>query len=144
MSGGRTRSGVFLLEFVIILLVFSLSCAVCVQLFAAAQGLRERSEEKDAAVAETSSICERLKACADADAALSGLPADGAIYYDGGWRRCEAGGAVYEIRAELAGSQLAGGSLLSGTVAAFRSDGTGEPLCEFAFAHYYYGGEAAA
>lgn len=143
MSGARAKSGAFLLEFVIILLVFSLASAVCVRLFFTARSLAEGSDELDGAVAAATRVSETLKSTDGSDAAIDALfGASRTICLDGDWSECAESEAEYRITADLTASDEAAGRLLSGTVAVSAADGGG--IYALDFARFYPRGEAIA
>lgn len=80
----RSRSGLFLLEFLSSLLIFALCAAVCMQLFAAAHGLtrRTRAENKAALLAQSTAACIQSQN-GDLDAACRLMGGSGpTLYFD--------------------------------------------------------------
>ena len=142
MSGARAKSGAFLLEFVIILLVFSLASAVCVRLFFTARSLAEGSDELDSAVAAATRASETLKSADGSDAASDAVfGASRAIYLDEAWRECAEGDAVYTISADLSAADGTAGRLLSGVVTVSAA-GDGGEIYALDFARFYPAREA--
>ena len=105
-----TRSGLFTIELLIAVGIFSLCAAICVGLFVRAEVMSRDSADVNRAVAEARSAAECFKAVGgdlEETARLTGgrLDADGRLIleYDGSWNRLEAGAAVvYELRLEAA------------------------------------------
>ena len=58
----RSKTPLFLMELIIMLLVFSISAAVCLQFFSGAKKISEESRKLDAAVMQTQTIAECWKA----------------------------------------------------------------------------------
>ena len=142
MSGARAKSGAFLLEFVIILLVFSLASAVCMRLFFTARSLAEGSDELDNAVAAATRVSETLKSADGSDAAIDAVfGTSRAIYLDENWQNCGESDGEYQITAELSASDGSAGRLLSGTVTVSEAEG-GEEIYALDFARFYPAREA--
>ena len=58
----RSKTPLFLMELIIMLLVFSISAAVCLQVFSGAKKISEESRKLDAAVMQAQTIAECWKA----------------------------------------------------------------------------------
>ena len=58
----RSKTPLFLMELIIMLLVFSVSAAVCLQVFSGARKISEESRKLDAAVMQAQTIAECWKA----------------------------------------------------------------------------------
>ncbi|MBQ7103597.1 MAG: hypothetical protein IJN89_06020 [Anaerotignum sp.] len=58
----RSKTPLFLMELIIMLLVFSVSAAVCLQVFSGAKKISEESRKLDAAVMQAQNIAECWKA----------------------------------------------------------------------------------
>ena len=58
----RSKTPLFLMELIIMLLVFSISAAVCLQVFSGAKKISEESRKLDAAVMQAQTIAEYWKA----------------------------------------------------------------------------------
>ena len=82
------RSGLFLIELVIVILFFAVSCTVCVRIFAAAKLLSDRAQRLDTAVAAAQNAAELYKNCggslADTAGQLGALLTDGKATLDAG------------------------------------------------------------
>lgn len=98
-----SRSGLFLLELMIVILFFAVTSAVCVNLFVQAHLTSTAGGELTAATREVQSAAEWLKA-ADGDleklaAQLDAKAADGRLdlYFDVGWNRTGAQDAIYTV-----------------------------------------------
>ena len=88
-------SSLFLMEMILALLFLSLSCAACIQIFAAARSNRIRAEQLNQIQTLTTSVGEALEG-------TDGLIPDGVKeypdinwYYDNAWKICPRDSAVY-------------------------------------------------
>lgn len=101
-----SKTGLFLMEMILALLFLSLSCAACIQVFAAARTNRSHSREWNHIQELTISVGEVLEGTdGSADAILTHLPGgakeDGTLCYeyDCNWALCaKASEGVYEMR----------------------------------------------
>jgi len=84
----QSKSGLFLMELIIAIAFFAVAAGVCVQLFAGAHALRERSFNLQMAVAGAQSAAETFKATGGG-AGVTG--------YDERWARVDADRARYVI-----------------------------------------------
>ena len=74
MRRGGGRLSLFLIEIIVVVLVFALSSAICLNIFSAARQKSAASESLNRAVTAAQSAAETLKACGfDAGAAASAL-----------------------------------------------------------------------
>ncbi|MBQ2785965.1 MAG: hypothetical protein IJF02_05630 [Oscillospiraceae bacterium] len=98
------RSASLLMELTIMLLVFALAAALCVQAFVWADSRSRRSAEEDMALLHTQSAAEVLKHC-DGDFALAAQTHGGnwdgiwTVSYDAQWKITD-GAAAYYLQAE--------------------------------------------
>lgn len=131
MQKERSRTGLFMTELILALLFFSIAAAVCLQVYAAAGRMTERSETLKLALNSTENVIQLLKAgegitgLAQYDPWLEeGDPL--VLYYDGEGAPCAVENAVYsmELRledtdglqlAELTSRDLAGEEIYSVT-----------------------------
>lgn len=90
---GFSNSGLFLIEFMIVLLFFSISAAVCVSIFVHAHSLNKESGEKNQALLLAQSAAEQLKASGEDILKEMGAEKieNGAylFYYDESWKQTE-------------------------------------------------------
>lgn len=91
----RSKTPLFLMEFIIMLLVFSISAAVCLQVFAGAKRISDESQRLDFACMEAQKAAEYWKAThgdlAETAEQMGALP-DGnsfSIFYEEEWLRME-------------------------------------------------------
>lgn len=99
----RSRSTLFLMEQMIVILVFAFCAAVCVKLVAEAHVITTRNNDKKNAIIAAESGAECFKAYAGdmvkTAAALGGNYSGSAdilhVYYDGEWRVCREEDSVY-------------------------------------------------
>lgn len=117
----KGRSTLVLLEQVVMLLVFALAAALCLQAFALSDRISEESAQRDRAVLWAQNTVEVLKDCAgDPEAAAEKLGAA----WDGEQLVCENG--ELQLCAVLTGNE---GSLL-GTATVTVTDGAGRVLIQ--------------
>lgn len=94
MRRTKSKSSLFLLEFTFAILIFSLSAAICMQVFASAKRTSQNSDELSSALVCAQSAAEAFKATGgslDAVASILGGAFNGrdevAVSYDADWRR---------------------------------------------------------
>ena len=91
----RSKAPLALIEQLIMVLVFALAAALCLQAFAAADGLSGEKELRDRALTEGQSMAELTKACSGDLARAAGLYGgtwDGTSWiclFDGDWNQTE-------------------------------------------------------
>ena len=119
----RQKSGILLMEFIIMLLIFFLLCAITLQLFSKSSILSQRSSDTSAAVLKAQSIAETIQA----DPTVP----PGTRYYNDQWQESDAANARY--RAVVRYDQQVPG-YLSGSVVIYRED---TELYSLPLAHYY-------
>ena len=100
------RSSLFLLELIIAILFFSLTSAVCVQIFVRAHLISRQTQELNTALEKVSGFSEvflagdSFSALLPEDASVS-ENADGSaeylVFYDKNWQLCSSSDATYEI-----------------------------------------------
>ena len=143
-AASRSRGGVFLLEFIIVLLIFSLASIVTVRLFAKTALLRDEVVQTDRAVSAALSLTGLLKASDGGDNALDALfgpaQADGirSLSLDAEGRACDESAAQLAARTALSVSDTAGGRLVEGTLEICDCGAAdGEPLFSLPFAVFF-------
>lgn len=100
----HSKSGLFLMEMIFVLLFLGLTCAICVKLFAASYTARQSAREKNHIQELTVSAGEILEGTdGTADSFLALLP-DGALdgsqlqyYFDRNWQSTSYGEAFYAM-----------------------------------------------
>lgn len=97
----RSKTPLALMEQLVMVLVFALAAALCVQVFVLSDQTSRRNEERDRALLEAQNAAEALKS-GDEDyfAALSAVTGDGgwSISYDEDWRSMtDADAAAYHL-----------------------------------------------
>jgi len=134
----------FLMEQLIVILIFTICAAVCVKIFFASYTMTSESRDTNYALlaAENGAECYKAAggAAEDTAALLEGIALDGAVsvYYDAVWSPCQADTAVYVmtlsepesenpdpalIRSQLSVQRLTGEALISFQVTARRDAG---------------------
>ena len=100
----NSGNSLFLMEMILALLFLSLSCAACIQVFAAARSNRLRAQQLNQIQALTTSMGEALEGTDGSNGQiLSLLPngsrksADLVWYYDAAWQNCEDSESTYEM-----------------------------------------------
>ena len=98
----NSGSSLFLMEMIIALLFLSLSCAACIQIFAAARSDRIQAEQLNQIQALTTSVGEALEGSDGSPDELLALLPDGSQknsvltwYYDSSWQSCPEENAAY-------------------------------------------------
>ena len=104
------RSSLFLLELIIAILFFSLTSAVCVQIFVRAHLISRQTQELNTALEKVSGFSEvflagdSFSALLPEDASVS-ENADGSaeylVFYDKNWQLCSSSDATYEIQIRI-------------------------------------------
>lgn len=115
----RSKAPLVIIEQLVMLLVFALSAAICVQIFALSERLSVQYEAEDRAVVEAECIAEEIK--------ISGLSENETFYFDHDWNAVSEGdGEVYRVEVVLSesGSRFLG----EGTITVY--DQRGQQLCE--------------
>lgn len=99
----KSKAPLALMEQLVMLLVFALAAALCLQAFVLSDQMSGRCEERDRAVTAVQNAAETLKSCGgDLDAGvriLGGTSAGGQwqIGYDAGWKQTAVDQAVYQV-----------------------------------------------
>ena len=100
----NSGNSLFLMEMILALLFLSLSCAACIQVFAAARSNRLRAQQLNQIQALTTSMGEALEGTDGSNGQiLSLLPngsrksADLVWHYDAAWQNCEDSESAYEM-----------------------------------------------
>lgn len=98
----RSRSSLFLLELIVVLLLFALASTVCVRLFAQAKLTSRQSADTTMAVLQAQQAAERLKAGGEDALAAQGAVCEGGRWtlgFDAAWQPVgDAAQAVYQLR----------------------------------------------
>lgn len=121
----RYRNTAFLVELIINILVFSISCAVLVGLFGKAGQISRRSHEQTFASNEVLALVEKIKV-RGADGLPHGqwLDEENALcYYDAGWNGTDDTTAPYLVRLQMVTEEQEAGVLMRLEAVAETSDG---------------------
>lgn len=104
----HSRSGLFLMEMTLSLLVLSLTAAVCVRIFAAARTCRQEAREWNHIQELTTSAGEILEGTNGSPRSFLALLPDGTVtgnsisyYYDRQWNSCSVEEASYQMNVAL-------------------------------------------
>lgn len=98
-----SKSGLFLLELIFVILFFSISSAVCVRLFAKAHSISVQSTSVSEAVTRVTAAAESYRACSgdleQVAGMLSGEMKDGkvTVFYDQNWDAAASKDAKYTV-----------------------------------------------
>ncbi len=140
-NGSRSKAGLFLLEFTIMLLIFALASTVTLRLFAKSNEIQRTVTQVDAAVVYAQSAVEQLKACDGQDAALTAIFGSGqVVYLDAEFAAVGRDSAVYTARATLTKVDSAGGRYIEGalSIAPYAETGqAADPLYSLPFGIFY-------
>jgi len=92
---GFSKSHTFMMEFIIVVLFFSICAATCIMAFAKADAVSKGSRELNRGMLIAQSAAETFKAYGATDQALA--------YYDADFKPCEAADGVYilEVQCDL-------------------------------------------
>ena len=101
----HSKSGLFLMEMIVVLLFLGLTCAICVRLFAASYTARQKAREADhiqELVTNTGEILEGTDGTAESFLALmpdGNHTQDGSIcyYYDKKWQTASKKNSIYKM-----------------------------------------------
>ncbi len=133
----RSKAPLAMMEQVVMLLVFALAAALCLQAFVKSDALSKRSEARDRAAVLCQNAAEAVQSTGGSTAAASALldavypygftqmPLE--ICYDGGWARSDGDGAAYRLLVMPVDSGVPG--LGKAHISVTRED-TGEVLFE--------------
>lgn len=111
----RSKTSLFLMELIIAILFFSLSCAVCIQLFFKAHHVSRKSEDLSSAVLWCENVAELFRGCDGDMSEMTALLEDTdhfrittdaddefSIFFDEDWNPItEASHVTYEIQCEI-------------------------------------------
>lgn len=102
-----SKSGLFLIELIIVILFFSIASAVCVQLFVRSHLISTQSEEltQSVNVSQSAAACiQQTKGDIDRTASLLGGVVESdkvVVYYDKDWNVCEGSEAAYRMELSI-------------------------------------------
>lgn len=146
MTGfSRSKGAIFLIEFLIMLLVFSLACVVALRLFAKTDELESRTLDADNASAIAVSLSTYAKEYAGGgmiDPKIIENGGDLTAYFDSGCELCSESEAAYLATAEIDVTESAGGRLVDGEIAVC-AVGSAEPIYTLAVCEFHPYAEAA-
>mgnify|MGYP005779263153 CR=1 FL=1 len=106
MNRDRTKTGLFMMEMILVILLFAVSAAVCMRIFGAADRAERRSSDISSAVMAAETAAEAYKARKGdlaQTAALTGGTASAdtlVACYDESWRQCARGKERFVLRLE--------------------------------------------
>ena len=104
----KNKAPLALMEQLVMLLVFALAAALCLQVFVLSDQMSRHCEERDQAVTAVQNAAETLKGCGgdlDAGVRILGGTSDGSqwkIGYDADWQQTAVDQAVYQVLVVLA------------------------------------------
>lgn len=108
----HSKSGLFLMEMIFVLLFLGLTCGICVRLFAASYQCRQQAREYDHIQELTTSIGEVLEGSQGTSKAFNTLFPEGILsgntiscYFDRNWGSVSREQAVYELTLTLSLTQ---------------------------------------
>ena len=121
----KSKAPLALMEQLVMVLVFALAAALCLQVFVLSDQMSRRGEMRDRAVVQVQNMAETLKSChgnfAESAQALGGTW-DGTCWkigYDRDWQPAEGDACAYLVRADLLreDAPLLGGAAVSAQAA---------------------------
>lgn len=137
----RSKGALVLMEQLVMVLVFALAAALCLQAFVLSDRMSRDSQRRTRALGEAQSMAEVYKNC-HGDAQQAVLRGGGQVVrdgwvtlWDGDWNPADSGeDAVYQVRVLPAPSRQAGLGRAEVTAMDAATEG-GEPLCAFSIAY---------
>ena len=142
----KTKLNAFLVELVLVILFFALSCAVVVQLFASAHQTSMRSSRQTSALLQAQQLMESVQASDSPQGVLqvfSGFEQqpqqDGvrlAAVFDGDWNQLSAAGS-YQVSCLLTREQGAAGELVTVQLEIRDQTPNGAVLCSLGTSRYF-------
>lgn len=129
---GRVRA--FLTEFVLVILFFSLSAVIALQLFLKANDKSEESKNMTMAYIIAEQTAEKMKATA-VNTSLNEYTETDIFWYDSEWTLCNEENAKYMIDIHETSEETTGGELIN-IVIIVREMDSGEVLCELPVTFY--------
>ncbi len=120
---GNNRTKLFLLELIFIILFFAFAGAVCINMFANAKILSEKSTDLTMASLTAQSCAEVFKASKTQETFLKTLDADVegqmiTLYYDTEWQKTDAANSTYRVEIHLS----ANGGLTTARISVVKKD----------------------
>lgn len=91
-------SSLFLLEFILAILFFSVASAFCVQIFVKSHLLSKDAQDLNFAVNEVCNTAEQISSNSD-------TPADTTVYYDDSYKPCKKDNAAYRLSTHFQDNQ---------------------------------------
>lgn len=128
MAKAFEKTNGFLMEMILMILFFSVSAAVCLQLFAFAHGIQKQSTAKNEALLYAQTLAEELKTT-DAALLLQAPEQTETLYLDDSWQKTQKELAAYTAQVALTHQRTAAGELVSATVTVCFADSDEQPLC---------------
>ena len=125
-TSGKTNS--FLLEMILMILFFSVSAAVILQLFASSHNIQKQSSSKNEALLYAQTLAEEFKASGQNLLARTSEQTE-ERYLDENWQETGKDNAVYTAQIKISNQSTAAGHLFSATVSVFTSDTEKHLLC---------------
>lgn len=116
----HSKTGLFLMEMILSLLILSLASAACIQIFGAAYKNRAKARELNHIQELTLTVGEILEGCDGKAGTILALLPEGTTengilkyYYDTNWQSCTAADAVYQMHLSPTDNALKKGGNLS-------------------------------
>ena len=119
-TSGKTNS--FLLEMILMILFFSVSAAVILQLFASSHNIQKQSSSKNEALLYAQTLAGQNLLARTSEQTEE-------RYLDENWQETGKDNAVYTAQITLSSQSTAAGQLFSATVSVFASDSEKNLLC---------------
>lgn len=101
-QSGHSKSGLFLMELIIVILFFSLASTVCIQMFTKSHLISQETVDKNEAVLIAQNLAESWYAAEGELTAMQAVFGDAVVTedqltlsYDGDWNSCDGSSAVY-------------------------------------------------
>ena len=121
----KSKAPLALMEQLVMVLVFALAAALCLQVFVLSDRMSQRSEARDHAVVQVQNVAETLKGCdgdlSESAARLGGIADEESLQigYDTDWRPVPVAESIYlvqAVRTEEEDPMLGGAQVFAQTV----------------------------
>lgn len=106
MNKHASKASLFLIELIIAIFFFSLTSAICIQLFAGAYSLKEKTNDLNYAVMRAENAAEAFRACGGSLEDIAALSPEHtseligntlSLYYDKSWQPSSRDAGVYKL-----------------------------------------------
>ena len=129
MAKASGKANSFLLEMILMILFFSVSAAVILQLFASAHNIQKQSSSKNEALLYAQTLAEEFKT-SESNLLTSTSEQTQERYLDENWQESEKDRAVYTAQIKISSQSTAAGKLFFAAISVFSADAEKQLLCQ--------------